>query len=1175
MSTANSSSTTATTSTVLLRTTPSDLRGELAAMVIRDLLGPAGGGDEELNQSEPHAYQRYLVGMLAPRVSEIAGGELDELATGEGDEGEEGAAESGVPAGSTYFPSSMGLSFVVAPETKAIVVEAEWGQYLRVKSTVQQNKDGNQANVWKRNPVTAPAITLSLNDGNIAPRPLHPAHALVLLQGRIRSTVNGWVVTLFMVNQQEERTRRGEAKDEVWIFQPRIWVHSAEHQPIFVQRKNIKADLSKMDPLTREESETLDMLYRHQREFAVGHGISTHATLPDPIAERATQVETEWVPTFEVPQQTARSADDDEQLAGLTMDMKALAELPKDGLIASLRHIETAYGLWIKSEEAKVDRPAEKLEGHNAAAKRAVDRCSRALQRITAGVDLIETNQLAEEAFRFANRAMWLQRIRSTFSRKVRKKEMKVEDGVATVDVANNRSWRLFQLAFVLLNLPSLTDLHHPDRSHETDAVADLLWFATGGGKTEAYLGLTAYVLALRRLQGEIGGHLGEYGTAVLMRYTLRLLTLQQFQRAAALICACETIRRADGGKWGNTPFRLGLWVGSKATPNTLAAAANALRQRNVGGRPSITGTPHQITSCPWCGSEIKEQHLRVYEAPSDIGRCVTYCGDNLGRCEFSERNAPKEGLPVMVVDEEIYRRPPALLIATVDKFAQMPWKGETQMLFGKVTEICDRHGFLSPEIQDAQSHPARNDLRPVKNRPHGFLRPPDLIIQDELHLISGPLGSMVGLYESAVDELCSWQVDGKKVRPKVVASTATIRRAPDQVQKLFLRKLEVFPPQGTSIRDSFFSIQRPTTTDYPGRRYLGISAFGRRYPVAMIRSYVAHMAAAQVLYDKYDRLADPWMTLAGYFNSIRELAGTRRLVEDDIRTRLRDADQRGLAKRRIRALEELTSRRSGTDIPKILERLEATFDKTLEAQRAADRKEGKRTPSAVPYDVILATNMISVGVDIERLGLMLVAGQPKNTSEYIQATSRVGRAAEGPGLVCTVFNWARPRDLSHYERFEHYHETFYKHVEALSVTPFSARALDRGLSGVMVGLMRLWDNHLNANLSAGEVADTDPIWAKVFDILIERGGDATHDPSVAAQVKDMLDRRRDEWLRRVHNQRDHKLGYKPEGGSTVGLLEQASTGDWELFTCLNSLRDVEGTVDLVLDQRPTGLHAD
>jgi hypothetical protein len=650
---------------------------------------------------------------------------------------------------------------------------------------------------------------------------------------------------------------------------------------------------------------------------------------------------------------------------------------------------------------------------------------------------------------------------------------------------------------------------------------------------------------------------------------------LQQFQRAAALICACESIRRTDAAKWGETPFRLGLWVGGKTTPNSLSGAANALRQRNVGGAPTSNGSPLQITSCPWCGCEIKEKHLKVYEAPSDIGRCVTYCGDDLGRCEFTEARAPRAGLPVMVVDEEIYRRPPSLLIATVDKFAQMPWNGLTQMLFGKVTEVCDRHGFLSPEVDDGQHHPARNGLPSVKNRPHNFLRPPDLIIQDELHLISGPLGSMVGLYEAAVDELCSWTVDGKKVRPKVVASTATIRRAPDQVQKLFVRKLEVFPPQGTSIRDSFFAIQRPTGPDHPGRRYLGISAFGRRYPVAMIRTYVAHMAAAQVLYEKYDRLADPYMTLTGYFNSIRELAGTRRLVEDDIKARLRDADQRGLAKRRVRALEELTSRKSGTDIPKILERLEAMFDKSLEAQRAAERKAGSKVSSAVPYDVILATNMISVGVDIERLGLMVVAGQPKNTSEYIQATSRVGRSASGPGLVSTVFNWARPRDLSHYERFEHYHETFYKHVEALSVTPFSARALDRGLTGVMVGLMRLMDEHLNANLKAGEVQDTDPVWAAVFDMLSERGVNATHDATVGVRIRDMLDRRRDEWLQRVHNQKDHKLGYKSEGGATVGLLEQAGENDWQMFTCLNSLRDVEGTVDLVLDQRTTGLRAD
>jgi hypothetical protein len=334
-------------------------------------------------------------------------------------------------------------------------------------------------------------------------------------------------------------------------------------------------------------------------------------------------------------------------------------------------------------------------------------------------------------------------------------------------------------------------------------------------------------------------------------------------------------------------------------------------------------------------------------------------------------------------------------------------------------------------------------------------------------------------------------------------------------------------------------------------------------------------MAAAQKLYDDYDRLADPWMTLAGYFNSIRELADTRRLVDDDIRARLRDADQRGLAKRRVRAVTELTSRMSSTEIPRILERLESPFDKTLEAQRAAERKAGQKQSSLTPYDVILATNMISVGVDIDRLGLMLVAGQPKNTSEYIQASSRVGRSVFGPGLVCALYNWARPRDLSHYERFEHYHETFYKHVEALSVTPFSARALDRGLTGVMVSLMRLMDGHLNGNLAAGIVEDADAVWARVADLLVKRGINAKEDASVGTLIKQMLDNRRDEWLKRVRNQQVHQLAYRGEGGATVGLLAQPPNFDLDLFVCLNSLRDVEDTAHLVLDQRTTGLRTD
>jgi hypothetical protein len=1114
--------------------------------------------------------------MLAPKSTPVEAEEQDSLATDETDDAEVGPTDASTPPAATFYPNSIGISFVVENAAKAILVKTEWGRYRRVKSATQiSKKTAAAANVWKREPFVGDPLPLPLQDGVFGPLQLRPdTDPTVVLQGKIRKTPRGWVVTVFFVNTQPEQDRK---KDEAWVFQPKVRVLDAAvpPQPIFVQRRDWKHDLTRMDPISREETESLEMLYRHRLEFAVGHGISVHATLPEPEAIQAQMLETEFVPCSEVEQQTPPTPADDANLAGVVLDMKELAQMAKPALLASLRQMQSAYNDWIQRETAKKGDPAERLGDHQAAAQRALDRCQRANFRIAEGIDLIENDPQAEAAFRFANHAMWQQRVRSTYARKVRKKELPVGAPVDPVDMPENRTWRLFQLAFVVLNLPSITRFDHPERSHETDAVADLLWFATGGGKTEAYLGLTAYVLALRRLQKDIEGRAGDHGIAVLMRYTLRLLTLQQFQRAAALMCACEMIRQADTAKWGTVPFRLGLWVGSKATPNTLKQAAESLRQNNMGGRPGGGGTPHQIVSCPWCGREIRSQNVKVYEPPSDIGRCVTYCGDATGSCEFSEAKAPKEGLPVMVVDEDIYRRPPSLLIATVDKFAQMPWKGETQQLFGQLDGLCLRHGFLSPEIEgdDSGAHPARNALPRVQRQPHGPLRPPDLIIQDELHLISGPLGSMVALYETAVDEMCTWIVNGKRVRPKVIASTATIRRAPDQVRKLFLRKLEVFPPQGTSIKDSFFAIQRPAGETYPGRRYIGICAFGRRYPAAMIRVYVALMASAQKLFDKYDNLADPWMTLTGYFNSIRELAGTRRLVEDDIRTRLRDADQRGLAKRQIRfgAVEELTSRKSGTDIPKILERMEVIFDKAQDALREAAKKAGQQQATR-PFDVILATNMISVGVDIERLGLMAVAGQPKNTSEYIQATSRVGRSRSGPGLVLTLFNWARPRDLSHYETFEHYHETFYKHVEALSVTPFSARALDRGLAGVLVALMRLRDQRLNANIKAGELKDVDPEMPGVMDRIIARAVGASGDPSVGTLVRQMLMERRDYWLARVRNQTDHRLGYRDDAQGIVGLLRQTGPGDWELFTCLNSLRDVEGTVNLVLDQNPTGL---
>lgn len=1159
---------------VLTLPTPFEIRDELTELVMKDLLGPAGGEEEELSQYEDRALGRYLVGLLAPIAAEEMGmEELDSVATTQQDDPEVGPSDVSTPPATTFIPNSMGMSFMARGSAKGIRVQSKWGRYKRIHSETQvSKKTGGAALVWKREPRYGEPLDIEFKDGQFGPlSPLPETDPDVIVRGKMRHSSRGWLVTIFFVNNSAERNRR---KDEAWVFQPEMSISEMgdEPTPIFIQRHDLRLDLNNLDPISCLEHQTMDMLYRNKLEFAVGHGVSVHAELPAPDALTAISLRTTFMPTAEVEQQTPPTPDDIPELANVVLDMKQLAEMPKAELLHSLRAMNKAYGEWITREAAKVEDESERLREHGEAAARAIANCQRAARRIEEGISLLATDEVAEASFRFANRAMWQQRIHSIYSHKVRKKDDNLES-LEALDKPVNRSWRLFQLAFILLNIPSLTRLDHEERSHESNAVADLLWFATGGGKTEAYLGLTAYTLAMRRLQGSIEGRNGDHGVAVLMRYTLRLLTLQQFQRAAALICACEMIRREDPSRWGKVPFRLGLWVGSKATPNTLKMANEAVRQAVNGGRPSVGGSPLQIVSCPWCGTAIGPQNISVLEAPAEIGRCLTYCGDATGACSFTSAKAPGEGLPVMVVDEDIYRRPPSLLIATVDKFAQMPWNGQVQHLFGQVNGECVRHGFLSPSIDDTGNHNSTRTLPRVQKQDHGPLRPPDLIIQDELHLISGPLGSMVALYETAVDELCSWTVNGKKVRPKVIASTATIRRAVDQVRKIFHRSLEVFPPQGTCIGDSFFSIQRKAGPSHPGRRFVGICAFGRRYPAAMIRVYTATMSAAQLLYERYGVLADPWMTVAGYFNSIRELAGTTRLLGDDIKARLRDAHQRGLAGRRLRSTAELTSRQSSHSIPQILERMELPFNPVFEARREEARAAGRYEPG--PYDAVLATNMISVGVDIDRLGLMVVAGQPKTTSEYIQATSRVGRSKNGPGLVFTLFNWARPRDLSHYETFEHYHSTFYKHVEALSVTPFSVRAMDRGLSGIMVGLMRLIGPGFNHNNTAGSLTDGEPLLEQVMRLIVDRAVGAQDDQAIRRTVVEMLQDRRSEWLRRVRAQRDHILGYKAATGGVAGLLEQPGAAKRNLFTCLNSLRDVEGTVSLILDENPIGLSVD
>ena len=1180
---------------------------DLLELAVRDdLLGPAGGPYELIKDMSVR--DRYLVGKLAPRrpdddqaarvepasAAEEAGDLEDERtaplhepgaefasATGRVEPEDDALDEIDTTNNQSLVPSSMGLTFCVAPDVGKLAVDARWGRYERVPNdehdivkTRRNRQTGHQeevkVRVWQRIPCGG-VVTVPLVDGPIKPSTPDPDQPDVRLQGTVRTNNKGErLVTLFLVNGQLEPE---DNKDRAWLFQPEITVEAPEdHGDKSVFRRRPSNEVVVDDP----ERDRLALIYRNRLEFAVGHGVSVHADTTPEDPTKAHRVRTEIIPRYEVAVTETPGLDPRDRPAMRRMvdegwlDMTRLAEMAPAALRDTLSCLVDDYAVWIGEQKTRL---GSEITGFDDPGKDVIQRCEEILRRLREGMGTLFADPKALEAFRFANRSMAMQRVRSIYALKRRRGETV---DVSTLDVPKNRSWRPFQLAFLLLSIPSLANPDHPDRTKPAEAFADLLWFPTGGGKTEAYLGVAAFAMAMRRLKNDLGGLDATRGLAVIMRYTLRLLTLQQFQRATALLCAMEVIRRADEKTWGKEPFTLGLWVGNRVTPGTTEASHQAIEAiRNNDRNKAGIASPAQLTSCPWCGSEIAGG--RDIEVDRIAGRTLIHCGDRLGSCDFSKAKSsgrPHPGLPVQVVDEEIYHRPPTMMIATVDKFAMMAWRPEVRNLFGRVDEECGRHGLLWPSHDCGTGHRAKGAHPAASVKSVRAIRPPDLIIQDEFHLISGPLGTMVGLYETAVDELSSWVLGDTKVRPKVVASTATVRRADDQVRNVFMRRISVFPPSGLDVEDNFFSVQRPIS-EKPGRRYVGVCAPGSSRPAVLIRTYTAFLTAAQALFDRFGPVADPYMTLVGYFNSLRELGGMKRLAEDDVQTRsfrvnMSLVDRPGLSQRRVEEVSELTSRVSSHDIPRRLDELELPFDGAFDAAQGrwvTNRKPGE----ARPIDAVLATNMLSVGVDVNRLGVMVVNGQPKGTAEYIQATSRVGRAS--PGLVATVLTWARPRDLSHYETFEHYHATFYQHVEAQSVTPFSPRALDRGLTGAMLSIMRHTYDPFAANDGAGAMnSPSRPEMLETIGAVAVRSWEVTEDSGKKALTEAEMKSRADDWANEA-GVGGRTLVYQKHGAGPTAypLLSTPGIKSWTDWTVPMSMREVEPGVRLVMeDDRST-----
>lgn len=1062
-------------------------RENLATYVTNDLQGQP----EESIQGWP--LNRMIVGVLHPQqpreenqeVLEIDGAEDPEYGEVKNQVDDRFSDDFGVSLSNSSLPSSIGLTVAVDKgETSRIDCEFEATRYIRAE------KDGDRTPLWEPELISGSVEILiprsetgSINQTLFDDEERGLRVSAVLRFARDRRVS----VTISIVNTNV--TIPGDRKDALCWFRPSLKLSLIDGT--FIEGRP-HYEMSHRS----EELRELDFLYRKEPNLALGHGCS--ATW-ERDSQNITEISSTFFPSYEVLLADPNRGRVGDVFGEYDLSVSRLAEADE---YSELDKLGAAYNSWIDAQRDLLE--AEKSNLNDLEYQIGLSNLTKASDcssRIAAGVDLLrqEKNGDIRQAFRLMNEAMLEQRRDPNHP-----------------DAAENFKWRPFQLAFILMNLPGMSDPEHSDRD-----VADILWFPTGGGKTEAYLGCIAYSIFLRRIRHPEAG-----GVSAIMRYTLRLLTSDQFDRAAKLICAMEITRRE---KLAHTavPVSLGMWVGRNTTPNTYNDVRRELNERDpysLVNSDEEKSTLYQVRACPRCGSEIP---FSAYALRNDV--LVIPCPNK--KCAF------KDGLPLYFVDEDVYAKRPSLLIGTVDKFASMAWDSRVSTFLS-----CGEDSFV-----------------------------PDLIVQDEFHLLSGPLGTMVGLYEAAID-LALTQNGSQK--PKIIASTATIRQAVEQTKSIFNRQAFQFPPQGLDPSDNYFS--KTAARDVQGsRRYVGVIAPGTSQSTLLIRLYAALLQGASELQmpedlsnEEWDQVLDTYWTLLGYFNSLRVLGAASLQAVDDIPLRMKAIAERRQVDVRRGPSEtlpsELTSRKNSGEI-------------------ASTRKNmGLKYPNPRTPNMVLATNMISVGLDIDRLGLMVVAGQPQNASEYIQATSRVGR--KHPGLVFVAFNSYRTRDVSHFENFEFFHRTLYSSVEATTATPFSPRARDRGAHGVLVSAARLLIPELREDSAASSILEQEQkVRARVIAPLVDRAREITGgNSSEATALETRLRRLLDEWMdfAKENEQQNLRTNYgkmkdpKFRTLSTEGdsLMVQAGTFDgpdrfserppWETLT---SLRDVDSETHLVL----------
>jgi len=816
----------------------------------------------------------------------------------------------------------------------------------------------------------------------------------------------------------------------LWIRNDTIVASSQPFTSAMVFQVELSATVGRLQPLNTKASlrlDSLDLLYSSEQLFATGHGcdVSIRET-----SDSRTFVRTESLPIVELKPLTPDIRDAVGNPLAIGMDdLAALNSAAKTGI----NKLIDEYDLWLNQRQKDFSTIPENLQ---TIANDHLKACADFLSDMRRGWGLVQSNPDVSSCLSFASRGMNQQR--RAYNAPPRRLVEQPKGGYDVEGVSPHSldgpqaHWRPFQIAFVLAMLPRFVERRAELEGDSRPDWVSVIWMPTGGGKTEAYLGLAAFVILWERMAIHRKDPKAASSMKVLMRYTYRLLTVQQVSRAASLVCALELIRRNNANMFGGQEIRIGAWLGGSVTPNSRKAAVSQLRSLTTRARRD-RGTRFLLVRCPWCGTAMNDSDGRPVgykaEPVGNESRVIAFCPDST--CDFHLRkevsargNVVNRGIPFLEVDEDLYAMPPDFVIGTIDKTARIPWKPEAQSLFGL------NHRRNGADAKKRQSEP------------------PALFIQDELHLISGPLGTIDGVFEILLEEFCT-QSGGRP--PVYVAATATTKNFEGQAAALYRRPARLVPPPGLSIDDSFFARR---DAEGPGKVYVGVCATGSMSGLdtqtAVLGSLSYHAAVLGT--ERFGATTDPWWSNVVFFSSRKALG-------------LLSAASTTSLGQRIKQYRALSGRRSGRKISggppdgnadRLLRRnRELTATSSDDINQVLDELS-IALPNEQTIDLCMATSMIEVGLDVSRLGLMTVIGQPKTASQYIQATGRVGRSADAVGLVVTVFKTTTPRDLAHYEGFTLWHKRMYASVESASVTPFTREALQRSLSSYMAAMLRM-----------------------------------------------------------------------------------------------------------------------